>query len=203
MFYNRPMPRGSQRVSLSFLFLAASAIILTACHDDFRTSLGKARQDFVENDSIGVIDTLNLALENWKESDGRDAKGQAYQLLGKSYQKLGNTDKAIEAFGRAVELSTNTYDAAYALGVYFLATQRIDNAIKSFRRALVMRANEPRSLLGLGDAFYLQQKYTDALATYRQIIRTSPAVSDALYNIEITQKKLRRQDTGGRVRRRR
>ena len=69
-------------------------LLLTGCND-FGPTLEKSERDFADKNYINVIDALNAGLPHWKESDGPEKKAEAYQLLGKSYHKLRNTDKAI------------------------------------------------------------------------------------------------------------
>jgi len=66
---------------------------------------------------------LNLAIE--KEPDNK----QLYFSLGVVYDELGNTEKAVESYKKAIELDPNYFDAVYNLGaLYFNEGVEMNNA---------------------------------------------------------------------------
>jgi len=164
-----------------FLLLVGICALLTVgCSKRFLPLFEKAREAYQEDNWIEAIDNINLALPFWRESDGQEAKAQAYQLLGKSYHKLKKIDKASEAYANAVELSTNTYDSAYELGMIYLTSKQSQQAIKSFKDALRMKKDDPWALVGLGNAYYDSANYTEARVMYQRVIDSSPGVREAL-----------------------
>ena len=174
----------------SLLFLTTFFLALTSCRRDFSSFLQKAEQAFLEKNYITTIDELNLGLPNWKESDGAESKARAYELLGKSYHHLRNTDKAIEAYQQAIRLSNTTYDSATALGNLLLARSQHQRAMKAFEAALRMRPSEPSAYLGLGHCLYAERKYTEAERAYSQVIEHSPSVKEALECLALVREKL-------------
>jgi tetratricopeptide (TPR) repeat protein len=173
------------------VLLAALALTLPACSKRFGPLYKDAQEAFAEGKWIETIDNINLGLPFWKESDGQENKAQAYQLLGKAYHKLQKIDKASDAYAKAIELSTNTYDSAYQLGLIYLTSKQTDQSIKSFKEALKMKKDDPAALLGLGNAYYDSGKLADAKVFYQRIIESSPAVREALDFLRLLDDKMK------------
>jgi tetratricopeptide (TPR) repeat protein len=167
---------------------ALTLILLTGCRQEFLPSLKKAEQSFQEKNYINAIDTLNLSLPYWKESDGTEVKAQAYELLGKCYHQLHNKDKAIEAYEKALELSNHTYDAAYGSGILQLTKSQPELALRAFQKALEIKPDDPLSLLGTANALYSLRRYREAYEAYQQVIAASPGVTEALESLNVIRK---------------
>lgn len=184
---------------MSFLkkwFPAGAALIVVmlaaGCRPSFAPLLQKAERSFAEKNHIDTIDALNLAIPNWKESDGNENKARAYELLGKSYHALKNYEKAMTAFRQAIQLSDKTFDSAYTLGTLHLLQSKPDRAADVFQTALRMKPNDPLALLGLANSYYGQKRYGEALRTYQKVLDVSPGVKDALASISALQSQLNR-----------
>lgn len=165
--------------------LAALCLLLVSCGGDFPGALAKAEKTFAEKNYIDTVDTLLSGIGDWKESDGNDAKGRAYELLGQSYHALRNTQKALEAYKEAAVLSEKTFDASYALGNLHLAQSHPDAARKSFLEALRKKPNDPQALLGLGNSYFAEKKIPEAAAAFQKVIDVSPGVREAQEALKI------------------
>lgn len=168
-------------------------ILLSGCAKEFKPIIAGAENDFDKNNYIEAVDKINRAIPLWESTDGLEAKAQAYQLLGKSYQRLTKMDKAIESYEAAADLSTSTttFDSVYALGVIYLAASQPASAARAFQDALRRRPDDPLSLVGLGNAYYHQRNFAEAKRTYQRLIATSPGVKDALDYLALIEKKQR------------
>lgn len=171
-----------------FIILCATALMLCGCERSFNELLSKSRSAFADKNYTVVIDNLTLAIPRWKTNDGADQKGEAYELLGKSYHALRKLDQAADAFKMAVKLSNQRYDSAYTLGILYLAQSDPRDAQQAFQDALRMRTDDPLALVGLGDALYAQRKFAQAEEIYRRVLAVSPGVLDALNNLELVSK---------------
>lgn len=178
---------------MKIFFLSCVLLALSGCGRKFAPLYEQARQDFENKNYVGAVDALNLALPRWHDSDGGSAKGLAYELLGKSYHKLRNIDKASDAFEQAIVFSTAAYESAYTLGVIRLAKGQYNEAAKAFRDALRMRKDDPLALVGLGNALYALRKFDEAQVMYEQVLNTSPGVKEAMEYLKLTQEKRREQ----------
>jgi tetratricopeptide (TPR) repeat protein len=176
-------------------FPILAAVIFSAaligCSKRFGPLYNDAQQMYEEEKWIETIDNINLALPFWRESDGQENKAQAYQLLGKAYHKLKKIDKASEAYSKAIELSTNTYESAYSLGLIYLTSNQPVPATKAFKDALGMKKDDPWALLGLGNAYFDSANYEEARVVYQRIIDSSPGVKEALDFLQLIKEKMR------------
>ncbi len=158
-------------------------LLLAGCQKKFSDVVARAEKEFEEKNFVNVVDTLNNGMPLWNPSDGNDLKGRAFELLGKAYHQLRNTDKALEAFGQAVNVSTNTVISAVTMGNIYLAQNQPAPAERMFDKGLQMRPKDPWALLGLGNSYYAQKRYDDARETFEKVLDVSPAVREALESL--------------------
>ncbi|MCG3205085.1 MAG: hypothetical protein KCHDKBKB_01802 [Elusimicrobia bacterium] len=176
-------------------FLIFFALGLTGCGKRFSASVDEAETAFSKHVYVDAIDAINNGLLKWKESDGTDLKGRAYEILGKSYHRLRNTDKAIEAYEQAVALSTRTVDSAMALGNLYLAKNQPELALKSYSAALQMKPKDPLVYLGLGNAYFAAKKIPEAVAQFEKVLDVSPGAREALEQLAVLKSKPQKTTT--------
>lgn len=181
-----------KQASYFWIFLL---LVFSGCEKKFASFLTQAREDFSSHNYINTVDNLNVGLLHWKESDGNEAKAEAYQLIGQAYQQLRNTDKAIEAYKQAVQLSTQTFTSAYALGMLFLTRSQPSEGLQAFQKALQMKSNDPMALLGLANCLYSLRRYKEAQESYQKVVDTSPGVRDALESLSALKSRMRQSQT--------
>src|SRR4051812_17938804 len=110
--------------------VALVAAALSACQRRFASLYAEGKTAFAADNFVESADAMNMALRQWKESDGTEIKAQALQILGHSYHRLKKMEKAIDVYQEAVRLSSNTYPAAYQLGIVLLSRNEPDLARK-------------------------------------------------------------------------
>ncbi len=164
-------------------------IIISGCARKFDPLLSRAVKSYSAQNYVETIDALSLALRNWRESDGTEKKAQATELLGKAYKEIGKFDKAMDHFSDAIEMSSNTYDSAYTLGILNLAASKPNEAIRAFKTALKMKKDDPLALVGLGNSYFSLNDFVQAQVAYNRVIETSPGVSTALESLAIINKR--------------
>jgi len=163
------------------------------CGKEFQPLLEKARKAHKEGNHIVAIDAIKDGLPLWDESDGKEQKGEAYQILGLSYHRLRKFDDAIEAYTKANKLSNNTYQSAYNLGLLHITSSQPKLAAKAYSKALRMKKDDPMALLGLGNVYFDLGEYDKAILNYQRIVNTAPGVKDAMENISLSKHKLRQR----------
>lgn len=181
--------------------LVLLTIIISGCAKKFAPLLEKARRLYAQNQYVDTIDTLSLALRSWRESDGTEMKAQASQILGMAYKQIGKFDKAMNCFSDAIELSTNTYDAAYTLGLLYLTASQHKDSVRAFKEALKMRKDDPLALVGLGNAYFALNDYGQARVAFQRVMDTSPGVSNAVESLAIIDKRRKAARPSKRIRR--
>ena len=174
----------SEAVTRRYLALVLLSALTLACRQEFSPFLQKAEKAFAERNYINTIDTLNLGLPRWRESDGDEKKSRAFELLGRSYQALRNPDKAIDAYQQAVHLSPRAYDAAYNLGTIYLLKNQPRLALGAFQQALRSRPDDPQATLGVANSLYALERYSEAAQAFQRVIDVSPGVREAIESLQ-------------------
>jgi len=167
-------------VKRSFFLLALCSFLAVACNQDFAVFMAKAEKAFAEKNYINTIDAINSGMPKWRESDGMVVKSRAFELLGRSYQSLRNTDKAVDAYQQAVKHSPAAFDSAYNLGNLYLLKSQPRLALGAFQQALRTKPNDPLSILGLANSLYALERYPEAAQAFQRVIDVSPGVREAL-----------------------
>lgn len=179
-----------KRHLLSIGFLISAVLAAGCAKKSFDALYSEAQTSYKEGHYVEAIDSVNSALSRWSKSNGDEKKGQAYQLLGQSYHALKKIDESIDAYNQAIKFSTNTYPAAYDLGVLLLTKSESKAATDAFEAALNMKPNDPMALVGLGNAYFGMAAYTQARAAYNKLLDTSPGVRESLEYLTVVNNKL-------------
>lgn len=111
--------------------------------------------------------------------------GEAYYILGVALGELGFTDKAIQAFQQATNLTPNNGDAWNNLGWAYTRKAYHANAVAAFRHALKVMPNDAQTWSNLGGAYLAQEKLTEAVEAYQQAVSVDPNYANGWYNLGI------------------
>ncbi|MCL5429329.1 MAG: tetratricopeptide repeat protein [Chloroflexi bacterium] len=90
-------------------------------------------------------------MQTYLTFEGENARG--WELLGLGYQFDGQTDLALQAFDRALELDPNSPQAAYYRGLQELADEKAQSALGYFRVALASLPDWFEAHIGLAQAY--------------------------------------------------
>ncbi|UCG14854.1 MAG: tetratricopeptide repeat protein [Deltaproteobacteria bacterium] len=109
-------------------------------------------------------------------------------LKGFQYILANETDQAIEAFSRAVQISSETIETYVALGNLFRAKGEIDRAIR-IRQSILLRQKvdqetKLRALFDLGVDYKQGGFLQRAISTFEEVIRRAPQRLDAYAELE-------------------
>jgi cytochrome c-type biogenesis protein CcmH/NrfG len=109
---------------------------------------------------------------------GNPTNRQAWILLGNDYFDTGQSQKAIHAYAKALELDPKDPNILTDQGVMYRQEKQFDRAIANFEKAQQIDPNHLQSLFNLGMVYSqdLQQndKAIKALNRYLEIDSTSP-----------------------------
>lgn len=97
----------------------------------------------------------------------------ALQLLASAYLNQKDFTKAVETYGRLVELSPNAADAHSDLGVALMAARRLPEARKEFEAALSLAPDDVRAGTQIVNLDLLAGRTDDALAHIQKQIATA------------------------------
>lgn len=110
-----------------------------------------------------------------------------YYNLGNAYADLGRDDKALEYYGKAVNLKPDLVRASYNLARIYLKQGKIDAARKILEDLL---ARDPKNVMVLQTeayALFLAGEKEKSLTTYRHALELDPLSPDLLYNLSIVE----------------
>lgn len=133
-----------------FIFIALTAVALTSCGPD-RRSTAEILDDAV---SSGNINKWQDALEDAKNAARREPNNpSALMMLAIAYENTGRKDLAIQAARTAAGLANDDYNAQYLLGrLYYETPKNIQDCIEPLLRAKKIKPNDPNVLILLGQS---------------------------------------------------
>lgn len=119
--------------------------------------------------SQGKYSTLIKEMEN----PGFKKNAQGYYLLGKSYSKMQEFDKAIDNFSFALkanlEITQETKDIYYYLAQGYYAKSDLTTAIKQFRKSIHLKYMSQMSKYYIAVCYQKLEEYHNAISYFRKI----------------------------------
>lgn len=111
----------------------------------------------------------------------RDPKNlQAWILLGNDYFDSNQTQKAINAYSKALELDPNNVDVLTDQGVMYQRVQWFDKAVANFLKAQQINPRHTQSLYNLGIVYSQNLNQPDkAIAAWNRYLELEPASPNA------------------------
>jgi tetratricopeptide (TPR) repeat protein len=151
--------------------------------------VSQARERFQLQDYYGAIHLLEEVV-----ATGR-AFADAHHLLGLSYSLVGQSDKALEQFGRALQLNPRYVEALIHTGIVLNELGREDEAAASLRRAsqvgaetrggfpVHVAAKLANEHAALGEAYLEAGGLAEAIDQYRAALGLGPGFQDLRYKL--------------------
>lgn len=102
-----------------------------------------------------------------------DYSGAASNYLAMSYLKLGENDKAAEAYQRWIQLKPDDADPHLKLGNLYFSQEKHKEAEQEFAEAVRLDPNA-KNLYSLGQAYLFLERYDEAEAEFRKVQRLMP-----------------------------
>jgi tetratricopeptide (TPR) repeat protein len=116
-----------------------------------------------------------------------------YYDIGNAYVELGQYDKAIDSFQKALRIDPSLVKADFNLALAYAHQKRTADGEAILQRLLKGDPENTQLLSALGWMYHLDGRETDALAQYDAVVALSPSDTDALYNSGIVLWKLDRK----------
>ena len=119
------------------------------------------------------------------EADPRSAEAPA--RMGSIFEELGQTEKAAEAFERALSRDGNAVDALIGLGRIELIQGKPQEALERFDAAIEIDPGQASAHVGRGRALEQMNRTDEALASYFRALRHEPDTLAALNRVATIQ----------------
>jgi tetratricopeptide (TPR) repeat protein len=151
------------------------ALVIDPSH--VKTLLNYSRLFIEQKRHDEAIELLTRAAEAEPESM------VVYRLLGRTYAVKGETDKAMEAYGKAIEVNDLDAWSMNNLGLLLLDAQRFDEAVTWFTKAVDVRPSVPSFHNNLGMALEHTGRFRAAATAYREALAADPGYAKAKKNL--------------------
>ena len=118
-----------------------------------------------------------------------DAKRSAASLAAEDWYELGcelettDSEKARDAYRRAIELDPGYADAHTNLGRLLHEAGQVPAAEAHYRRALAARPDDVTAAFNLAVAFEDEGRTEEAVSAYQRVLAEDPRFADAHYNL--------------------
>ena len=124
--------------------------------------------------------------ECWYEALTLDinwAKPDEHFTLGNTLLELGQLERAISCYRRAIQLQPSYADAYHNLGEVLSVMGNWEEAIAVYRQAIGLKPNFEGSHYGLGKALASVDRREEAIASYRRAIELNPNLAQAYQSL--------------------
>jgi len=125
-----------------------------------------------DNDSIYMINLNKM-----------QTLGCFFNNLGNSYKDAGDTEQALLALERAVEINPSLSESRANLGNVYLKMGQIRDAIYEYRAALKINPNDAKTHNNFGNAYTRRGWLNDAISEYTQSLELNPNFIEAYKNL--------------------
>ena len=109
--------------------------------------------------------------------------GCFFNNLGNVYSDIGNTESALLALERAVEINPSLAESRTNLGNIYLRKGQIDDAIYEYHAALEINSNDAKTHNNLGNAYTKRGWLSDAISQYSHSLKLDPNFTDVYKNL--------------------
>ncbi len=108
-----------------------------------------------------------------------------YRTILTMYDRAGNSEKAIEAAKKLIEINPNSEADHYNLGLMYMKLNRYKDAVAAFQEALKINPGYEYAYMNIGYIHYLQKRYADAIDVYKKAVSFIPENADAWFYIGV------------------
>ncbi len=117
-----------------------------------------------------------------------------YNNLGLALMERGDTQGAVEAYGRALTLSPGYVTAHYNMALAMLTLGRAAEAVEEARRAVELDPEDAMARAGLGQALALTGKVEEGIVELQNAVALAPRAPHSRYNLAVALRQAGRLD---------
>lgn len=126
---------------------------------------------------------LTLWQDVLKKSPG---KARTYDGLGFAYGELGDTEKAIANYEKAIKLDPSFAKAYHNLGIALNRAGKLEEAIPYYQKAIELGSKSPKTWDNLGVAYGKKGDFENAITCSKKAIEFDPLYAKAYNNLAVT-----------------
>jgi tetratricopeptide (TPR) repeat protein len=112
--------------------------------------------------------------------------------VGRTYEKMGDLEKAEPAYARAASLDAENYDAQFGHARVLAGLQRFADAVRAFHRALVVRPDSLEANAGMAEAYLRLNQDQEALTFAQKAVELNPNDGEARVRLAVALERLGR-----------
>jgi tetratricopeptide (TPR) repeat protein len=110
---------------------------------------------------------------------------EAHYNLGLAYVQAGETDKALEAFQKAIELRPDLIEAYINMGGVYFQQGKLEESIRANQQALELRPDALQAHSNLAFAYLQKADWEAAIEAAERALEIDPALPVAYYHLAI------------------
>src|SRR4030042_3460793 len=99
---------------------------------------------------------------------------EALYNMAYSYDLMGQSDKAIQAYETALKVSPNDKDLIFNMGRLYFMQENYEKAVENFKRVVELSPDDADSYTNLGQSYLLLKQYQEAIPHFVKATELSP-----------------------------
>lgn len=116
-------------------------------------------------------ENLHLALA---EINSKIKDDESYIRRGNFYRYIGETEKSLVCFNKAIEINPHCAEAYYGLGnVYYYDQQDVEIALTNYNKAIEIMPSEPSYYNGRGNVYRHKKEFDKSISDFTKAIEIS------------------------------
>lgn len=135
----------------------------------------EAREKFNEGTQAYEAGNYNDAIASWKEF--AEANASVYQIwvnIGNAHRKLGEVEKAREAFQKVLEEDPQDTRARYNLGEMAVEEGDFEKALPHFEAVIESNPQDPAVFYNVGEIYFESRNVDRAIEFYQHALEVDP-----------------------------
>ncbi len=128
-------------------------------------------------------DNAEQAIVLYQKAIGIKPDDAAYYNMGNAYGELGEYQKAINAYQKAIEIKLDMHEAYNNMGNAYNELKEYQKAINACQKAIEIKPDNHEAYYNMGNAYNKLKEYQKAINAYKKAIEIKHDKHEAYYNM--------------------